>query len=115
MGWAAPQFESMPERSLRRQHLNLNVIYNWPIGRFRPFATIGGGTYFLSQRQGGDLIGSAAKPGGSLGWGGEFHFRTFAVKSEMNVHILSEETSLPELLGVTLTAFSWTFGLKVPF
>jgi hypothetical protein len=33
----------------------------------------------------------------------------------MTVHILAEEESLPELNGNTLTAFTWTFGLKVPF
>ena len=40
---------------------------------------------------------------------------TFAVKSEMNVHILDKEKSLPELNDNTLTAFTWTFGIKVPF
>ena len=115
-GWAAPQFESAPARTLRRHQLNVNFIYNWEFGRFRPFATLGGGGYFLSRREGGDLVGSSViKPGGSLGWGGEFYFRTFAVKSEMNVHILDEEKNFPELDGKTLTAFTWTFGIKVPF
>src|SRR5215207_9453055 len=55
-GWASPAFESMPGGSLRRQHLNLNVIFNWELGRFRPFATVGGGTYFLSRRESGDVV-----------------------------------------------------------
>lgn len=115
-GWAAPQFESMPDRSLRRHHLTLNFLYNWELGRFRPFATVGGGAYFLSGRDGGNLVGRAVtKPGGSLGWGGEYYFRTFAVKSEMNVHVLDQEKNFPELTDNTLTAFTWTFGIKVPF
>jgi hypothetical protein len=115
-GWAAPQFESPPARTLRRHQLNVNFIYNWELGRFRPFATVGGGAYFLGRREGGDLVGSSViKPGGSLGWGGEYYFRTFAVKSEMNVHVLNEEKNFPELNGKTLTAFTWTFGIKVPF
>ena len=115
-GWAAPQFESTPERTLQRHQLTLNFIYNWQLGRFRPFATVGGGAYFLSRREGGEVVGRAVtKPGGILGWGGEFYLRTFAVKSEMNVHILGEEKEFPELNGRTLTAFTWTFGIKVPF
>jgi hypothetical protein len=115
-GRAAPEFESIPGRSLRRQHFNLNFIYNWELGRFRLFATVGGGAYFLSGRESGNLVGRAVtKPGGSLGWGGEYYFRTFAVKSEMGVHILNDEKKFPELDGQTLTAFTWTFGIKVPF
>jgi hypothetical protein len=115
-GWAAPEFESVAGRTLRRHHLNVNFIYNWEFGRFRPFATLGGGAYFLSRREGGALAGNGViKPGGSLGWGGEYYFRTFAIKSEMNVHILNEEKKFPELTGKTLTAFTWTFGIKVPF
>jgi hypothetical protein len=38
-----------------------------------------------------------------------------AVKSEMSVHILSDEADLPELRGNTLTAFTWTFGLEALF
>ncbi len=115
-GWAAPEFDSIPERTLRRHHLNLNFLYNWGLGRFRLFATVGGGAYFLSGRESGNLVGAAmTKPGGSLGWGVEYYFRTFAVKSEMNVHILNEEKRFPEFNGKTLTAFTWTFGIKVPF
>jgi hypothetical protein len=115
-GWASPQFESPLEGSLRRQHLTFGFIYNWELGRFRPFATIGGGAYFLTRRKtGGEPDARVNKPGGLLGWGGEYNFRTFAVRSEMNVHILSEEKSLPEFNGKTLTGFTWTFGIKVPF
>lgn len=115
-GWAKPAFESMPARSLRRQHLNLNVVYNWQLARFRPFVTVGGGAYFLNSRERGDGESSAVtKPGGNLGWGLEYHLRTFALKSEMNVQILNDEKNLPELKGNTLTAFTWRFGLKVPF
>lgn len=115
-GWASPEFDSTPERKLRRHQVTFNFLYNWEFGRFRPFATVGGGAYFLSGREGGSLVGPAVtKPGGSLGWGGEFYFRTFAVKSEMNVHILDKEKSFPEFNDNTLTAFTWTFGIKVPF
>ena len=115
-GWASPEFDSTPGRSLRRHQLTFNFLYNWEIGRFRPFATVGGGAYFLSGRENGNLVGrSVTKPGGSLGWGGEYYFRTFAVKSEMNVHILDKEKNLSELGDNTLTAFTWTFGIKVPF
>jgi hypothetical protein len=115
-GWASPQFESPLGGSLRRQHLTFGFIYNWELGRFRPFATIGGGAHFLTRRNiGGQPDDRVNKPGGLLGWGGEYYFRTFAVRSEMNVHILSEEKSLPEFNGKTLTGFTWTFGIKVPF
>jgi hypothetical protein len=115
-GWAAPPYESIAGRSLQRHHLNLNVIYNWKFGSFRPFATIGGGAYFLSRREDDEPVGSrVTKPGGNLGWGGEYHLRTFVVKSEMLVHILTEEKSFPDQEGNTLAAFTWTFGIKVPF
>lgn len=115
-GWARPAFESMPTRWLRRQHLNLNVVYNWKLAGLRPFVTVGGGAYFLSSGERGDGKSTeVTKPGGNLGWGLEYHLRTFALKSEMNVQILNDERNLPELKGHTLTAFTWTFGLKVPF
>jgi hypothetical protein len=115
-GWAAPRFRSVPELSLRRQHLNVNVLYNWDIGRLRPFAAIGGGTYFVSRRREGNTVGrTLAKPGGALGAGAEYYFRTFAVRSEMSVHVLNDEKEIPELDGATLTGFTWTFGVKVPF
>jgi hypothetical protein len=115
-GWASPTFEAPLTGSLRRQHLTFGFIYNWELGGFRPFATIGGGAYFLTRRKTvGEADDRLNKPGGLLGWGGEYYFRTFAVRSEMNVHILSEEKSLPEFNGKTLTAFTWTFGIKVPF
>lgn len=115
-GWAAPPFESIPDRSLRRQHLNVNFIYNLQFGRFRPFGTVGGGAYFLGVRENGTRVARAVtKPGGTLGWGAEYAFRTFAVKSEMNVHILDTENRLADFDGRTLTAFTWTFGIKVPF
>jgi hypothetical protein len=115
-GWASPKFESPLAGSLRRHHLTLGFIYNWELGRFRPFATIAGGAYFLTRRKtGGEPDDQVNKPGGLLGWGGEYYFRTFAVRSEMNVHILSEEKSLPEFNGKTLSGFTWTFGIKVPF
>jgi opacity protein-like surface antigen len=115
-GWASPKFDSTLGGSLRRQQLTFSVIYNWELGRFRPFAAIGGGAYFLTRRKtSGEPDQRVNKPGGLLGWGAEYAFRTFAVRSEMNVHILSEETSLPEFNGKTLTGFTWTFGIKVPF
>jgi hypothetical protein len=115
-GWASPRFESTARGSLRRQHLTFGFVYNWELGRLRPFVTVGGGAHFLTRREtGGEPDSRVNKPGGLLGWGGEYYFRTFAVRSEMNVHILSEEKSLPELNGKTLTAFTWTFGIKVPF
>jgi hypothetical protein len=114
-GWASPEFEATVGGSLRRQHLTFGFVYNWELGGFRPFATIGGGAHFLNSRKTDQPDHRVNKPGGLLGWGVEYFFRTFAVRSEMNVHILSEEKSLPEFNGKTLTGFTWTFGIKVPF
>ena len=115
-GWASPQFEAAPDQSLRRQHVNVNALVNWDLGRLRPFAGVGGGTYFLSRHEAGRRAGSSVtKPGGVLGWGAEYLLRTFALRSEMNVHILGEEKRLPGFDGKTLTAFTWTFGMKVAF
>jgi hypothetical protein len=112
--WAEPELESTPERTLRQQRLLVNFLYNWDMGRFRPFATIGGGAYFLQRREDGESIGDrVTKPGANIGWGVEYYLRTFALRSEMNVHILNREDS-PEFDG-ELSAFSWTFGFKVPF
>jgi hypothetical protein len=111
-----PHARSQSHRIHLERIFNVSFIYNWELGRFRPFATIGGGAYFLRRREAGaGPDRTVTKPGGLLGWGGEYYFRTFAVRSEMNVHILSEEKSLPEFDGQTLTAFTWTFGIKVPF
>ena len=114
--WSQMDFEAARERSLRRQHLLLNFVYNWEVGRFRPFVTIGGGAYFLQRREGGQSVGeSVSKPGGNVGGGIEYDLRTFAIKTEMNVQILTEEERFPELNGKTLSGFTWTFGVKVPF
>lgn len=112
--WAEPELGVGPKRTLRQQRVLVNFLYNWDLGRFRPFATIGGGAYFLQRREDGESIGRrVTKPGGNIGWGMEYYLRTFAVRTEMNVHILNKEDS-PEFDG-ELSGFSWTFGFKVPF
>ena len=114
--WSRSQLAQVPGNSLQRQHLTAHVIYSWPLGRFRPFALAGGGAYFLNTNDHPEGPGrSVIKPGGSVGWGVEFYLRTFALRSEMNVHVLNDEIQFPELGGNTLTAFAWTFGIKVPF
>jgi hypothetical protein len=55
------------------------------------------------------------RPGANVGLGIEYYLRTFAIKSAMNVHILSNDRHFAELDGATLSAFTWTFGLNVPF
>jgi hypothetical protein len=114
-GWAAPEIESAPRAELRRQQVNVVFIYNWRIGPVRPFAFVGGGAYFIAPEGANGAGDSVTKPGGTLGWGCEYHLRTFAVRSEMAVHVLGDEASLPTLAGQTLSAFTWTFGFKVPF
>ena len=113
-GWAEPELQATPKRTLRQQRVLVNFLYNWDLGRFRPFATIGGGAYFLQRREGGESIGNrVTKPGGNIGWGLEFYLRTFALRTEMNVHILNKEN--PPQFDGELSGFSWTFGFKVPF
>ena len=115
-GWAQPAFEGGGDRALRRQHVAVSVAYGWSLGSFRPYASVGGGAYFLSRRQGDARVGNdITKPGGVLGWGLEYYLRTFALRTEMNVHILAEDDKLPEIGKPTLTAFTWVFGVKVPF
>ena len=115
-GWAQPAFEGDDERELRRQHATVSVAYGWSLGAFRPYASVGGGAYFLSRRWRGTRVESdVTKPGGLLGWGLEYYLRTFALRTEMNVHILTEDDKLPELGTRTPTAFTWVFGVKVPF
>jgi hypothetical protein len=114
-GWAQPAFVESADERLRRQHMAVSVSYAWALGGFRPFASVGGGAYFLSRREGDRPGGDAVtKPGGLLGWGVEYYLRTFALRTEMNVHILGEEAKLPELGTRTATAFTWLFGMKIP-
>lgn len=115
-GWAQPAFEDDGDRAFRRQHVAVSVAYGWLLGAFRPYASLGGGAYFLSRRQGDARFGGdVTKPGGILGWGLEYYLRTFALRTEMNVHILTADDKLPELGPRTPTAFTWVFGVKVPF
>jgi len=115
-GWAQPAFEGDDDRALRRQHVTVSVAYGWLLGAFRPYASLGGGSYFLSRRQGDARVGSnVVKPGGVVGWGLEYYLRTFALRTEMNVHILTEDDKLPELGTRTPSAFTWVFGVKVTF
>jgi hypothetical protein len=115
-GWAQPAFEDGGDRALRRQHVTASVAYGWLLGAFRPYASLGGGAYFLSRRHGDARVGGdVTKSGGILGWGLEYYLRTFALRTEMNVHILTEDDKLPELGTRTATAFTWVFGVKVPF
>jgi hypothetical protein len=112
--WSEPELQATPKRTLRQQRVLVNFLYNWELGRFRPFATVGGGAYFLQRRENGESIGRrVTKPGGNIGWGVEYYLRTFALRTEMNVHILNKEDA-PEFDG-ELSGFSWTFGFKVPF
>ena len=115
-GWAQPAFEGTDDDALRRQHVAVSVAYGWPLGSFRPHASIGGGAFFLSHRQGNGRVGrDITKPGGVLGWGLEYYLRTFALRTEMNVHMLTVDDELPEVGRQTPSAFTWVFGVKVPF
>jgi Outer membrane protein beta-barrel domain len=83
-GWAEPELQATPKRTLRQQRVLVNFVYNWPLGRFRPFATVGGGAYFLQPRQDGDSVDRrVTKPGANIGWGLEYYLRTLAVRTEM--------------------------------
>jgi hypothetical protein len=114
-GWAQPAFEATGDDALRRQHVAVSIVYGWPLRSFRPYASIGGGAYFLSHRQGNARAGNnITKPGGVLGWGLEYYLRTFALRTEMNVHMLTEEDEL-QIGRQTPSAFTWVFGVKVPF
>jgi Outer membrane protein beta-barrel domain len=114
-GWAETDLEAA--RELRRQHVLFNVLYSWEFGRVRPFATVGGGAYFLQRREGDQSVGDTlTKPGGNLGAGIEYHLqRAFAIKTETNVHLLRGEERFPELKGQTPSGFTWTVGVKVSF
>jgi hypothetical protein len=115
-GWAQPAFEGTGDDALRRQHVAVSVAYGWPLRSFRPYASIGGGAYFLSRRQGNARVGNTiTKPGGVLGWGLEYYLRTFALRTEMNVHMLTVDDELPEVGRQTPSAFTWMIGVKVPF
>jgi hypothetical protein len=115
-GWAQPAFDGTGDDALRRQHVAVSVAYGWPLGSFRPYASIGGAAYFLSHRRGNTRVGnSITKPGGVLGWGFEYYLRTFALRTEMNVHMLTADDGLPEIGRQTPSAFTWVFGVKVPF
>jgi hypothetical protein len=114
-GWAQPAFEGNGDDALRRQHVAVSVAYGWTLGSLRPYASVGGGAYFLSHRQGNAGVGhDITKPGGVLGWGLEYYLRTFALRTEMNVHMLTEDDELPEIGRQTPSAFTWVFGVKVP-
>jgi hypothetical protein len=115
-GWAQSAFEGTGDDALRRQHLAVSVAYGWTLGSFRPYGSIGGGAYFLSHRQGNSRAGSdITKPGGVLGWGLEYYLRTFALRTEMSVHMLTKDVELREIGRQTPSAFTWVFGVKVPF
>ena len=115
-GWAQPALEGAGADALRRQHVAVSVAYGWTLGSFRPYASIGGGAYFLSHRQGNARVGNTInKPGGILGWGLEYYLRTFALRTEMSVHMLTKEDDLPEIGRQTPSAFTWVFGVKIPF
>jgi len=114
-GWAETDLEGA--RELQRQHVLFNVIYGWEFGRVRPFATVGGGAYFLQRREGDQSVGDTlTKPGANLGAGIEYHLRSaFALKTEANVHLLGGEERYPELKGESPSGFTWTVGVKVLF
>jgi hypothetical protein len=115
-GWAQPAFDGADDDVLRRQHVTVSVAYGWTLGSFRPYASIGGGAFFLSHRQGNGRVGpDITKPGGVLGWGLEYYLRTFALRTEMSVQMLTQEDKLPEIGRQTPSAFTWVFGVKVPF
>jgi hypothetical protein len=121
-GFADLALPSTERGSLRRQFVDFTLTGSLVAGRLRPFAAVGGGVHFLELRGFTEVTGdhssrtvSATKPGGTLGVGVEYYLRTFAVRSEMSVLILADEPRMPTLRGRTLTAFTWTFGVKVPF
>lgn len=115
-GFANPEYQSDAERTLQQKRILLNVLYypftgrSGTFERFRPFATIGGGAYFLESRRADLTIhNSGGKAGGNFGGGAEYWWRTFAVRTEFLVHVLGKADD-----GTSVNGATWMFGFKVP-
>ena len=115
-GYANPEYEADTARTLRQKRVLFNVLY-YPLtgrsrkfNRFRPFATLGGGAYFLSTRSAERTVDrSGGKAGANFGVGGEYWWRTFAVRSEVLVHVVGKADD-----GTGVSGATWMFGIKVP-
>ena len=115
-GYANPEYQSDAARTLQQKRVIFNLLYYPLTGRsrtferFRPFATIGGGAYFLETRL-ADLTvhNSGGKAGGNFGGGAEYWWRTFAVRTEFLVHVVGKAD-----LGTSVNGATWMFGIKVP-
>jgi hypothetical protein len=115
-GYANPEYQSDAARTLQQKRILFNVLYYPFTGRsraferFRPFATIGGGAYFLETRL-ADLTvhNSGGKAGGNFGGGAEYWWRTFAVRTEFLVHAVGKADD-----GTSVNGATWMFGFKVP-
>jgi len=113
-GWARTDLQTETATALRRRHLLLNVVDNRDLGALSPFATAGGGVFFLQPQQGGQPVGApTTKPGGALGWGVDYFLSEVALRTEMTALMAGQEE--PDLGAKALPAFTWTLGVKVPF
>lgn len=115
-GYANPEYQSDAARTLQQKRVLFNVLY-YPLtgrvrgfDRFRPFATIGGGAYFLKTQLADQTVqNSGGKAGGNFGGGAEYWWRTFAVRTEFLVHVVGKADD-----GTSVNGATWMFGIKVP-
>jgi outer membrane protein with beta-barrel domain len=104
-----PGVEAFTEDHFRQIKLLFNGVYNWELGVWHPFATVGAGAYFvrLLREDRPDPEGET-RGGLNLGGGIEYFLNSLTtVKGELRWDVVSHPPGLPDATGVSLTV-----GLK---
>jgi hypothetical protein len=103
--WASPGFENRTEDHFRQVKLLFNGVYNWELGTWHPFATVGAGAYFvrvLLDRL--DDPDSETRGGINFGGGTEYFLDDMSsIKGELRWDVVSHPPGLPNASGFTIT------------
>ena len=103
--YANPGFENRTEDHFRQARLLFNGVYNWEMGEWHPFATVGAGFYFVRE-----LLDGANDPDsetrGGLNFGGGIEYFVgdrASVKGEARWDVVSQPAGFSDATGFTIT------------
>jgi hypothetical protein len=105
LAWTNPGVSGRTEDHFRQIKLLFNGIYNWDMGAWRPFASVGAGVYFVRLHLDGRPDPEGETRGGlNLAGGAEYFVGDqTSVKGELRWDIVSDPPGLPDATGASLT------------
>jgi hypothetical protein len=103
-----PEFDRGTDDSLRHARLGFDVIYNWELGKWHPFAGGGLGVHVLQLKENGHSLGDSDNELGFTGLGGVEYFFNRRTTFKIEGRLMFVDDFGPS----DPSGFAATFGIK---